>query len=396
VGKHLKSSAETEYEECRSIVKSGLQEFWRVGDALARLRDKELYRCGGYETFEECCREEFGISRQHGYRLIDSANVYKSLSPIGDILPTDECQIRSLARLEPPDRMKIWKQLTNRLPLHEITGRVVQNAVRLFRQGRQRQKSAAVSSSIDDLLTDDLPPEGYRVIYADPPWQYGNTMPDYYDEQVDHYRLLTLPEICDFRVGGMPVRKSPPNRITVIERAVPSSGRERSYASDYMRLGRLAEDIVMRFLKRHPDVIGINDLRELSLMQEADVDVSIRLAGGRVTLAEIKYDSYPGDSGNVLFELLRINHTCVPDRMATLGWAVRSPATRLLCYAPANKSIYRGRLDELRRRAQRFTAKVRNEDGNGGTSWGWACRLARSRTRAVEKAERSRLAAAVR
>ncbi len=36
----------------------------------------------------------------------------------------------------------------------------------------------------------------YRVIYADPPWKYGNTMPDYFKEQADHYPLMTIEEIC--------------------------------------------------------------------------------------------------------------------------------------------------------------------------------------------------------
>src|SRR3990167_584411 len=51
--------------------------------------------------------------------------------------------------------------------------------------------------------SDDLPPlEGhYRVIYADPPWEYGNTMPDYFHEQRDHYKLLTEKEIA-----AMPVK----------------------------------------------------------------------------------------------------------------------------------------------------------------------------------------------
>ena len=51
--------------------------------------------------------------------------------------------------------------------------------------------------------SDDLPPlEGhYRVIYADPPWEYGNTMPDYFHEQRDHYKLLTAKEIA-----AMPVK----------------------------------------------------------------------------------------------------------------------------------------------------------------------------------------------
>jgi N6-adenosine-specific RNA methylase IME4 len=45
--------------------------------------------------------------------------------------------------------------------------------------------------------TPTLPTGKYRVIYADPPWKYGNTMPDYFFEQADHYPLMTVREIAD-------------------------------------------------------------------------------------------------------------------------------------------------------------------------------------------------------
>lgn len=41
----------------------------------------------------------------------------------------------------------------------------------------------------------------YRVIYADPPWSYGNTQPDYHPEQRDHYPAMSLDDIA-----AMPVR----------------------------------------------------------------------------------------------------------------------------------------------------------------------------------------------
>jgi N6-adenosine-specific RNA methylase IME4 len=40
----------------------------------------------------------------------------------------------------------------------------------------------------------------YRVIYADPPWSYGNTQPDYHTEQRDHYPVMSLQEICDLPI----------------------------------------------------------------------------------------------------------------------------------------------------------------------------------------------------
>lgn len=44
-------------------------------------------------------------------------------------------------------------------------------------------------------------PEGkYQVIYADPPWKYGNSMPEYFTEQANHYPLMTIDEICNLPI----------------------------------------------------------------------------------------------------------------------------------------------------------------------------------------------------
>lgn len=41
-----------------------------------------------------------------------------------------------------------------------------------------------------------LPDDRYNLVYADPPWSYGNTMPDYFTEQEDHYPVMSLTDIC--------------------------------------------------------------------------------------------------------------------------------------------------------------------------------------------------------
>lgn len=47
-----------------------------------------------------------------------------------------------------------------------------------------------------------LPTNKYRIVYADPPWKYGNTMPDYMGVQDDHYPLMSIDEIC-----ALPIKK---------------------------------------------------------------------------------------------------------------------------------------------------------------------------------------------
>ena len=49
----------------------------------------------------------------------------------------------------------------------------------------------------------ELPSGKYRVIYADPPWAYGNTMPDYMGVQDDHYPTMTVAELCQLPIYNL-------------------------------------------------------------------------------------------------------------------------------------------------------------------------------------------------
>jgi hypothetical protein len=74
----------------------------RVDDITA-IRDRRLYR-RDFATFDDYCRERWGMKRAHAYRLIDAAGVAFSMSPIGDIenaLPANEGQARELSGLAP-------------------------------------------------------------------------------------------------------------------------------------------------------------------------------------------------------------------------------------------------------------------------------------------------------
>jgi N6-adenosine-specific RNA methylase IME4 len=53
----------------------------------------------------------------------------------------------------------------------------------------------------EEVKTTEIPTGMYRVIYADPPWRYGNTQPDYHEVQDDHYPTMTVKQICDLLIG---------------------------------------------------------------------------------------------------------------------------------------------------------------------------------------------------
>ena len=49
----------------------------------------------------------------------------------------------------------------------------------------------------------DLPTGKFRVIYADPPWKYSNSMPEYFSEQANHYQLMSVDEIAAMDIKSL-------------------------------------------------------------------------------------------------------------------------------------------------------------------------------------------------
>lgn len=56
-----------------------------LGNALLKIRDKQLYR-SEYRTFEEYCRERWGFSKSYGKKLVDAAEVI-------EVLKSDNCHL---------------------------------------------------------------------------------------------------------------------------------------------------------------------------------------------------------------------------------------------------------------------------------------------------------------
>lgn len=147
---------------------------------------------------------------------------------------------------------------------------------------------------------------------------------------------------------------------------IPSAERTDHYDGDYMEAGRAGEEVVMRWLRGLASVDEVTDLRHFTAARYADVDVQIRMRDGRIVLSEIKSDRHLGVSDNILFEVLRINHTAPTNYACGLGWAARSPASSILYYAPAVSKIYHISTANLRLAFQRYTKECR---GQSRISW---------------------------
>lgn len=97
------------------------------------------------------------------------------------------------ANKEVVEQIKQEARETDDLP----TRTAVLQAVKI-REIEQRREEIRNTFEKQDLKPGE---KKYRIIYADPPWKYGNNMPEYFGDAQDHYLLMDTADIC-----AMPVR----------------------------------------------------------------------------------------------------------------------------------------------------------------------------------------------
>lgn len=124
------------------------------GAALKELRDKRLYR-STHANFEDYCRDRFGFSRRHPYRLIDAAIVVENLSDFcvqfGHILPVKESICRPLTVLEKEQQIQAWQEVMQETGGKQPTGQVVKGIVERLKEKPLR--TASDFCSVGDVFT---------------------------------------------------------------------------------------------------------------------------------------------------------------------------------------------------------------------------------------------------
>lgn len=78
----------------------------QAGIDLAYIRDNKTYR-DDFDTFEEFCEAEFGMSRPNAYRLIEFSQI--KLSPMGDKIE-NERQAREISNVPEKNREDVLKE----------------------------------------------------------------------------------------------------------------------------------------------------------------------------------------------------------------------------------------------------------------------------------------------
>ena len=123
-----------------STIERGLQTFVDVGTALLEIRDNRLYR-QTFGTFEEYCRDRWGLKQSRAYQLMDAAKVVGLLKSSTIVeLPATESQARPLTGLPVDLQREAWQRAVETAPNGKVT-------------------AAHVASVVDSLTADDEPEE---------------------------------------------------------------------------------------------------------------------------------------------------------------------------------------------------------------------------------------------
>ena len=154
--------------EHEKSIEAGITSMLDMGYSFEKIRDGRKYRACGHTTFEAYCQERWKLSRQHVYRMIDACQIARDLSPIGDIAPTHETQLRPLKALPDPEaRAEAWSEAVEDAGGDQPTAKQVEKAV-AKRRPPKKDHPAPFSDPILDKVADHLKETGQHGTVLDP------------------------------------------------------------------------------------------------------------------------------------------------------------------------------------------------------------------------------------
>lgn len=138
-----------------TTIEQGLQTFVEVGNALMEIRDSRLYRAT-FGTFEEYCRERWGVSKPYATQMIQAAKTVGNLVAIATVLPTNEAQVRPLTKLSSEQQLTVWPLVVDTAPNGKITAAHVQKTVDEYTQLQREER--AQDAHLNAALADESKP----------------------------------------------------------------------------------------------------------------------------------------------------------------------------------------------------------------------------------------------
>ena len=110
------------------IVAQGLQTFVEVGEALAEIRDRRLYRIE-HATFADYCKVKWRMSDRRARQLMGASEIVAGISKSGTTVPKTERQARPLTKLPPGQRAEAWQEAVKASPNGTPTAKAVATIV---------------------------------------------------------------------------------------------------------------------------------------------------------------------------------------------------------------------------------------------------------------------------
>jgi len=130
----------TELAECERIIERGLQTFYEVGLAMAKIRDRRLYREQAL-TWEQYCQDRWQIGARRAQQLCKAAETVRELAGTGANanpgfafpMPASEKHVRPLYNLPEEERRAAWQEVVSKWPNGGVTRKRVEEVVQARR-----------------------------------------------------------------------------------------------------------------------------------------------------------------------------------------------------------------------------------------------------------------------
>jgi hypothetical protein len=134
------------------VIERGMASFVEVGNALLEIRSDGRWEEGGYDSFDDYCRERWGMASSQARGLIREAKAVEEIAAHSveiSTLPANAGQAREIAAVPAGERAEVWAEVVEQHEPAEITAAVIREHV------EARKPPAPVEVIEDAEVVDD-------------------------------------------------------------------------------------------------------------------------------------------------------------------------------------------------------------------------------------------------